>query len=125
MRHALFRSMCCCIALSPHAIAALAETEPLEERLASTSYWERMRAFKEAASVPPAEQPRYVPLIVEGLRDSDMEFRLAAVRALSGFGDNARPAIPAMVEALEIQHSSVPRHSGHEALQLQRPQSTA
>ena len=82
---------------------SLADSDSLEERLASCAYWERMGAFKEVANVSPEEQLKYLPLLVQGLRDTDMEFRLAAVRALSRFGDNAKPAIPVMVKTLEIR----------------------
>lgn len=95
--------LCVCIVLAP-ALVGAAETTPLEARLISTSYWERMRAFTEVASVLPAEQPRYVPLLIRGLQAENMEFRLAAVRALSGFGENAKPAIPGIVQTLAIQH---------------------
>jgi len=84
--------------------AAASQATPLAQRLVSSSYWERMRAFQEAAVLPEAAQPQYVHLLARGLQDPDMEFRLAAVRALSRFGDHAVPAIPAMVATLAIQH---------------------
>jgi HEAT repeat protein len=77
-----------------------------------------MRAFKEVASVPPAEQPRYVPLLVDGLQGENMEFRLAAVQSLSGFGKNAMPALPAIVQTLEIQHGEARHRLIHDIARL-------
>ena len=90
--------------VSAPAIAMPVEPAPLAERLSSPDYWERMRAFREVASVPFAEQPQYVPLLVRGLQEESMEFRLAAVQSLSGFGKNAIPALPAIVQTLDIQN---------------------
>ena len=108
----------CVWGLSGAAVLAAADSLPLEERLRSSSYWERMRALQEVAAVPPDQQPRYVPLIVAALEDEDIEFRLAAVRALSGFGENAKPALPAIVQTLEIRNGEARIQLVHDIAKL-------
>ncbi len=94
----LFFIMTVFFSASPSLMAQTAD--PLWERLGSKQSFVRLLALEEAALLEREEQVRYLPVIVEALKDNDSDVQLNAAALLFALGNDAESAVPAMIAYL-------------------------
>lgn len=75
-------------------------SDPLLERLRSNQSFARLLALQEVGRFALAEQTRYLPAVVEALKDKAPDVRLNAAAFLASLGNDAESAVPAMIASL-------------------------
>jgi len=72
--------------------------DPLLEGLQSNYSFTRLLALQELGRRDFEEQLRYLPALIEALKDHDLDVQSETVKILSGLGHGAEPGLPAMIQ---------------------------
>lgn len=104
------RMVCYDLRKTPRPMAATKQAVPAEsdgvgavKQLSSPFSSDRDRAVSSLASLDRAKRKEAVPMLAEIVRTGGWTAKESAVKALLGMGDTAKPAVPALVEALRTE----------------------
>ena len=119
-----FAAPCSVWALGTHRATVPGTVEALESVLTRTPAGALSGQAAWALAEIGQDRATVVPLLIDGLKARDFDFRWACALALGELGSNARSAVPALLEATKDPHPKV-SHDAAQALQQIDPQSAA
>ena len=96
-----------CTQLPAQQSAAVALNEPVRAQIEALKDSDTAARWSAVTALPDIPDPRLVPVLVEGLKDSDVGVRIGSAEGLGLIGPDAKAAVPALVEALKDSDAGV------------------